>query len=46
MRFHVTRGDQFICDIVILDVQPEKAAGWLELIQDEPKAGDSISTNL
>lgn len=46
MKFHVTRGDQFICDIVILDVQPEKAIGWLELLQDDPKAGDIASTNL
>jgi len=46
MKFHVTRGDQFICDIVILDVEPEKAIGWLELVQDEPKAGDIASTNL
>lgn len=46
MKFHVTRGDQFICDIVILDVEPEKAIGWLELIQNEPKAGDNVSTNL
>ena len=46
MRFHVTRGDQFICDIVILDVEPEKAVGRLELVQYEPQPGDSISTNL
>jgi len=46
MKFHVTRGDRFICDIVILDVEPEKAIGWLELVQDEPIAGDIVSTNL
>ena len=46
MKFHVTRGDQFICDIVILDVEPEKAIGWLELVQQDPKAGDNVSTNL
>jgi len=46
MKFHVTRGEQFICDIVILDVEPEKAVGWLELVQDQPKAGDNVSTNL
>lgn len=46
MRFHVTRGDQFICDIVILDVEPEKAVGRLELVQYEPQPGDNISTNL
>ncbi|MFC1634785.1 hypothetical protein ACFL5Z_08080 [Planctomycetota bacterium] len=48
MRFHATRGDQFICDIVILDVLPEKATGWLELdgVQNQPKVNDKISTNL
>ena len=50
MRFHLTRGDKFICDIVILDVWPEKAVGWLELVQDQPQAqpqiNDRISTNL
>ena len=46
MKFHVTRGDQFICDIVILDVEPEKAIGWLELVQEQPKVGDIASTNL
>ena len=50
MRFHATRGDRFICDIVILDVLPEKATGWLELIQEgvqnQPRVDDKISTNL
>jgi len=49
MTFHVTRADKFICDIVILDVEPEKAVGALELMdvtQEQPKAGDNVSTNL
>ncbi len=49
MKFHVTRADKFICDIVILDVEPEKAVGTLELMdvtQEQPKAGDNVSTNL
>jgi len=50
MRFHLTRGDKFICDIVILDVWPEKAVGWIELLQDQPqnqpKINDKVSTNL
>jgi hypothetical protein len=49
MRFHAVRGDRFICDIVILDVQPEKAIGTLELMkvtQEQPKIGDNVSTNL
>ena len=49
MKFHVTRADKFICDIVILDVEPENAIGTLELIdvtKEQPKAGDTVSTNL
>ncbi len=46
MRFHVTRGDEFICDILIIDVDTDKAAGVLELIQQQPKVGDNASTNL
>jgi len=51
MRFHLTRGDQFICDVVILDVWPEKAVGWLDLLQEDqpkiqPQVNDRVSTNL
>jgi hypothetical protein len=49
MKFHVTRADKFICDIVILDVEPENAIGTLELMdvtKERPKAGDNVSTNL
>jgi hypothetical protein len=48
MKFHVVRGDKFICDILILDVEPEKAVGILDLLQPElpPQAGDQVSTNL
>jgi len=49
MRFHVIRGDKFICDIVILDVEPERAVGYLEFTEvthEQPKVGDKISTNL
>lgn len=49
MTFHVTRADKFICDIVILDVEPEKSIGTLELMdvtKEQPKAGDNASTNL
>ena len=45
MRFHVTRGDEFICDILILDVEVEKAVGILEMVQDRPKVGDNATTN-
>jgi len=46
MKFHVTRGDKFICDILILDVAPERSIGILERIQENPKVGDSAGTNL
>jgi cell shape-determining protein MreC len=46
MKFHVTRGDAFICDILIVDVDVEKAVGVLELVQQQPKVGDNASTNL
>ncbi len=50
MTFHATRDDRFICNIVIIDVLPEKATGWLDLLkegaQNQPKVDDKISTNL
>lgn len=46
MKFHVTRGDEFICDVLIIDVDAEEAVGILELIQQSPKVGDNVSTNL
>jgi myosin heavy subunit len=49
MKFHVTRADKFICDLIILDVEPEQAIGTLELMdvtKERPKAGDNVSTNL
>ena len=46
MKFHVTRGDEFVCDILIIDVDIEEAVGVLELVQQQPKVGDNVSTNL
>jgi predicted nucleic acid-binding Zn-ribbon protein len=50
MRFHVTRDDKYICDIVILDVMPEKSTGWLEMLQaglqNQPRVDDTVRTNL
>jgi hypothetical protein len=45
MKFHVIRGDEFICDILVLDVDAEKAVGILDLVQKQPKVGDLVSTN-
>jgi len=46
--FHVTRGGRFICDILIIDVETEKAVGFLEKVQpqQQPRVGDRVSTNL
>ena len=50
MRFHTTRGSAFVCDVVILEVEPDKSVGWLELLQEQPqnqpRAGDLVSTSL
>ena len=46
MVFHVTRGDKFICDLRIFEVDNDKAVGIPELVQEPPQAGDIISTNL
>lgn len=46
MRFHVTRGGEFLCDILIIDVDSEEAVGVMELVQKPPEVGDNVSTNL
>jgi hypothetical protein len=46
MRFHVVRGDVFICDIVITNVDVERSAGTLELVRQQPQVGDTVSTTL
>lgn len=46
MKFHVTRGTTFICDVVITDVDTDVAAGVLELKKANPKTGDTVSNIL
>jgi myosin heavy subunit len=46
MVFHVTRGDQFLCDVAVTNVDINKSAGVLELIQQQPRIGDTASTRL
>ncbi len=46
MVFHVTRGSEFLCDIVVTDVDVNKSAGVLEMIQQQPKIGDTVATKL
>lgn len=45
MRFHVSRGSEYICDIVIIDIAAQEAVGLLELVQQVPRIGDNASTN-
>ena len=46
MVFHVTRGDRFLCDVVVTDVDINKCAGVLELVQQTPQINDTASTQL
>ena len=46
MKFHVTRGDEFLCDILIIDTDTEESVGILDLVQKQPRVGDNVSTNL
>jgi len=46
MRFHVIRNNEFICDIVISNVDADHASGYLDLVGNKlPKAGDLVKTN-
>ncbi|MCH7916643.1 MAG: hypothetical protein IIC50_01505 [Planctomycetes bacterium] len=44
-KFFVTRGDQFVCNILVLDVDSDKSVGVLDLVQLTPRVGDKVSTN-
>jgi len=47
MKFFVTRGSQFVCEIVIFSVDAETSVGDLKRMdQLQPKVGDNVSTNL
>ena len=49
MTFHVVRGEQYICDVVIQKVDPDKSVGQLSVLdrnRAEPRIGDTVSTNL
>jgi predicted RNase H-like nuclease (RuvC/YqgF family) len=45
MKFHVVRGEAFVCDIKITHVEPEQSVGSLELVTEAPVVGDTASTN-
>jgi len=46
--FYVTRGDEYICDLRITDVEVDTSAGVLELVQpgNMPRIKDNVSTGL
>ena len=46
MLFQVFRGDEFICQIVITNVDTSEAAGVAELVQQRPRVGDYVTTRL
>lgn len=46
MVLHVTRGVSFLCDIVVTNVDINQSAGVLELVQQQPQVGDTVSTQL
>jgi hypothetical protein len=46
MVFHVTRGSEFLCDIRVTDVDVNKCAGVLEMVQQRPQVGDTVATKL
>ena len=44
MILHVIRNEGFVCDIKITEVDDEMAAGTTQLVQQQPQAGDTVST--
>lgn len=46
MVFHVTRGSEFLCNVTVTDVDINKCAGVLDMVQQQPKIGDMVSTKL
>jgi hypothetical protein len=46
MVFHITRGDRFLCDVIITNVDINRCAGVLDLVQQAPQVGDTAGTEL
>jgi hypothetical protein len=48
MVFHIIRGDQFVANMQIVDVWPDRAVGEIALVKQgmQPQAGDKVTTNL
>jgi septal ring factor EnvC (AmiA/AmiB activator) len=48
MTFYITRGNDFVCEILVFYVDTEKAVGDIKRTRSgyQPKVGDNVSTNL
>jgi hypothetical protein len=46
MIFYVIRDDEFVCELHIIDVEPETAVGAIERMQYQPKSGDKATNTL
>jgi len=46
MKFYVTRGEDFVCEILIMNVDSKVSAGVIELASSQPKIGDKVATDL
>jgi len=46
MLLHVTRGDEFHCDLMVTNVDINQSAGVLQLVKQRPQIGDTASTQL
>ncbi len=46
MVFHITRGERFLCDVVITNVDINRCAGVLDLMVQPPQVNDTASTEL
>lgn len=46
MKFYVTRGDEFICELTVVEVDSDESVAVTELIVKQPRVGDIITTNL
>jgi hypothetical protein len=46
MKFYVTRGQQFVCEIAVFYVDADKAVGDIKNMKAEPRVGDIVATSL
>ena len=46
MKFYVTRGQQFVCEIAVFYVDADKAVGDIKNMKAQPQVGDIVATSL